>query len=208
MQSAATIFVVDDDDAVRESLRVLLETSGYRIAAFSSGAALLESLPPAAHGCVLVDLRMPGMGGFEVQKELRRRGMDIPVIVITGHGDVPLAVRAMREGAVDFIEKPFTDELIRAAIDRALQLDRALQDERAGAAKIRDRAALLTAREREVLDNLVAGHPNKVIAYRLSISPRTVEIHRSRVMEKMQAHSLSELVRMALEAGLPLAPDA
>jgi two-component system, LuxR family, response regulator FixJ len=208
MPSAATVFIVDDDDAVRESLCILLEASGYPVAAFSGGAALLGTLSPAARGCVLVDLCMPGMGGFEVLQELRRRGVTIPVILISGHGDVPLAVRAMREGAADFIEKPFTEDLIRLAIDRALELDRASQDERAGSEKIRDRVALLTAREREVLDELVAGHPNKIIAYRLSISPRTVEIHRARVLEKMQAHSPSELVRMALEAGLPAASNA
>ena len=197
-----TVFVVDDDEAIRELLRLLLETSGYRVVTFPSGAAFLEALTPSSRGCVLVDVRMPMMGGFEVQQELRRRGFDLPLIVMTGHGDVPLAVRAMKAGAADFIEKPFSDELIGTAIERALQLDQASQSARASAAKIRDHAALLTAREREVLEFLVAGHPNKVIAHRMSISPRTVEIHRSRVMEKMQARSLSELVRMALELGI------
>jgi len=202
MQSAGTIFVIDDDEGVRESLRLLLETGGYKVATFARGRTFFDAITAAARGCVLVDVRMPEMGGFEVQQELKQRGIGLPVIVMTGHGDVPLAVRAMQAGAADFIEKPFSDELIRAAVDRALRLDEAAQDGRATMAKARDRAALLTPREREVLAHLVAGHPNKVIAHKMSISPRTVEIHRARVMEKMQAHSLSELVRMSLEAGL------
>jgi two-component system response regulator FixJ len=197
-----TVFVVDDDEAICESLRLLLEMSGYRVVTYPNGAAFLEALSPSSRGCVLVDVSMPVMGGFEVQQELQRRGFDLPLIVMTGHGDVPLAVRAMKAGAADFIEKPFTNELIGTAIRRALQLDQASQGERATAAKIRDNAALLTAREREVLEFLAAGHPNKAIAHRMSISHRTVEIHRSRVMEKMQARSLSELVRMALESGI------
>ena len=200
MQSTGTVFVIDDDEAVRESLRLLLETSGYKVATYSSGRAFFATLPATALGCVLVDVRMPEMGGFEVQQELQRRGIGLPVIVMTGHGDVPLAVRAMKAGATDFIEKPFSDELICSTIERALKLDQASQDERATIAKTRERAAQLTPREREVLEHLVAGHPNKVIAHKMSISPRTVEIHRARVMEKMQARSLSELVRMSLEA--------
>jgi two-component system, LuxR family, response regulator FixJ len=202
MQEKTTVFVVDDDDAVRESLQLLLEANGFRVETFANGPKFLEALPPAPHGCALVDVRMPEMGGIEVQQELKRRGIDLPVIVITGHGDVPLAVKAMQAGAADFIEKPFTDETIRAGIERAIALDRAAEDQRSATSRIREHAAQLTAREREVLEHLVAGHPNKVIAHRMSISPRTVEIHRARVMEKMQARSLSELVRMAIEAGL------
>ena len=202
MPSADTVFIIDDDDAVRESLQLLLETSGYSVAMFPSGKVFLDALPPGARGCVLVDVRMPEIGGIEVQQELNRRSTGLPVIVMTGHADVPLAVRAMKAGATDFIEKPFSDDVISAAIERALQLDRASRDERATAARINDRAGLLTAREREVLEHLIEGHPNKVIAHRLSISPRTVEIHRARVMEKMQARGLSDLVRMALDAGL------
>jgi two-component system response regulator FixJ len=197
-----TIFVVDDDNAVRESLSLLLETGGYRVAAYPSGMAFLEALPQDARGCVLVDVLMPEMGGLEVQQELQRRGAALPVIVITGHGDVPLAVKAMKAGAADFIEKPYGEEALLAAVQRALKLDEAGQGERAAAAAVRDRAAQLTPREREVLEHLVAGHPNKVIAHRMSISPRTVEIHRARVMDKMAANSLSELVRMAIGAGL------
>jgi two-component system, LuxR family, response regulator FixJ len=202
MQSTGTVFVVDDDEAVRASLKLLLETSGYQVATFSSGVTFIEKVPAGARGCVLVDVRMPEMGGFEVQQELKRRGIVLTVIVMTGHGDVPLAVRAMKAGAMDFIEKPFSDELICATIERALGLDRASQEEQVTIGKIRDRAALLTPREREVLELLVAGHPNKVIAHKMSISPRTVEIHRARVMEKMQARSISELVRMSLGARL------
>jgi two-component system, LuxR family, response regulator FixJ len=204
----ATIFVVDDDSAVRDSLGLLLETSGYRVASYNGGRAFLEALPPHASGCVLVDVLMPDMGGFEVQQELRRRQVPLPVIVITGHGDVPLAVRAMKAGAVDFIEKPYAEDALLAAVERALQLDRASTHERALADAIRELATQLTPREREVLDYLVAGHPNKVIAYRMSISPRTVEIHRARVMEKMKARTLSELVRMSIEADLVVRPEA
>ena len=198
----ATIFVVDDDSAVRDSLTLLLETSGYRVASYASGRAFLEALPPGGSGCVLVDVLMPDMGGFEVQQKLLQREVQLPVIVITGHGDVPLAVRAMKAGAADFIEKPYAEDALLAAVERALQVDRASRGERAAVAAIRERAAQLTVREREVLAQLVAGHPNKVIAYRLSISPRTVEIHRARVMDKMEACTLSDLVRMALEADL------
>jgi two-component system, LuxR family, response regulator FixJ len=208
MRSADTVFIVDDDEAVRESLRLLLETSGYRITTFPSGKLFLEQLPPTARGCVIIDVRMPEIGGLEVQQELKRRGINLPLIVMTGHGDVPLAVRAMKAGATDFIEKPFKDDVMCTAIERALQLDHESRNERANAAKIHDRAERLTAREREVLELLVGGHPNKVIAHRMAISPRTVEIHRSRVMEKMQARTLSELVRMTLESGILLRPTA
>jgi two-component system, LuxR family, response regulator FixJ len=202
----ATIFVVDDDNAVRESLGFVLETNGYRVASYAGGKAFLEALPPHASGCVLVDVLMPEMGGLEVQQELQRRQVQLPVIVITGHGDVPLAVRAMKAGAVDFVEKPYAEDVLLAAVERALQLERASSGERAAANAVRERAAQLTPREREVLTLLVAGHPNKVIAYRMSISPRTVEIHRARVMEKMAARTLSELVRMSIEADLVARP--
>ena len=202
MTQSATIFIVDDDEAVRESLALLLEASGYRVAAYASGEAFLAALKRGAEGCLLVDVRMPGIGGLEVQEELARRDSAVPAIVMTGHGDVPLAVRAMRAGAADFIEKPFSDETILASIERALRQGEAQRQDRARNAEVLAHAERLTEREREVLDELVAGHPNKVIAHHLSISPRTVEIHRARVMEKMQARSLSELVRMALSAGL------
>jgi two-component system, LuxR family, response regulator FixJ len=203
MPDAVTIFIVDDDDAIRESLGLLLEASGFRTAEFPSGERFLAALSPESAGCALVDVTMPGMGGLEVQEAMNQRHSALPVIVMTGHGDVPLAVAAMRAGAADFIEKPFSDETILASIARALERGaeaRAAQAESADAAARIDR---LTARERDVLVELVGGHPNKVIAHHLAISPRTVEIHRARVMEKMQARSLSELVRMALAAGIP-----
>jgi two-component system, LuxR family, response regulator FixJ len=201
----ATIHIVDDDAAVRDSLRLLLETSGFATVAYESGDAFLATMPARPQGCLVIDVRMPGRGGVEVQEELGARGVKLPVIVMTGHADVPLAVRAMKAGAVDFVEKPFGDQLIIAAIRRALELGASAREQDAAAAGIAQRLALLTQRERQVLDALVQGHPNKVIAYELSISPRTVEIHRSRVMDKMQARSLSELVRMALAAD-PLPP--
>jgi two-component system, LuxR family, response regulator FixJ len=202
MTDAPTIYVVDDDDAVRESLQLLLEASGFAVVGYASGRKFLDALKPDARGCLLIDVRMPEIGGLEVQEELRRRRSAVPAIVITGHGDVPLAVQAMKAGAADFIEKPFSDAAILAAIARALALGAAQQQAQAESAQIRDHHAHLTARERDVLVEIVAGHPNKVIAHHLAISPRTVEIHRARVMEKMGARSLSELVRMALTAGL------
>ena len=202
MPESATIFIVDDDDAVRHSLELLLDASGFRTVSFASGQAFLDALAPDAQGCVLVDVRMPGMGGLEVQEELRRRRSAVPAIVMTGHADVPLAVQAMRAGAADFIEKPFTDETIRASIARALEAGAQAREDQAANAAAAAHAALLTQREREVLNELVAGHPNKVIAHHLAISPRTVEIHRARVMDKMQARTLSDLVRMALKAGV------
>jgi two-component system response regulator FixJ len=196
-----TIYVVDDDEAVRDSLHVMLEANGFAVAAFATGDAFIDHLPAEPFGCLLIDVRMPGRGGLEVQDELRTRHVPLPVIVMTGHGDVPLAVRAMKAGAVDFIEKPFSDELLLASIARALELGAQNREQETAAADAAARFALLTDRERQVLDGLVAGRPNKVIAYELSISPRTVEIHRARVMEKMRARSLSDLVRMALAAG-------
>lgn len=202
MTEPANIFIVDDDEAVRESLELLLEASGYRTASFASGEGFLKELQRDAEGCLLVDVRMPGLGGLEVQEELVRRGSAVPAIIMTGHGDVPLAVQAMRAGAADFIEKPFSDETIVASIERALKQGAEKRQEQARTAEVLAHADLLTGREREVLMELIAGHPNKVIAHHLSISPRTVEIHRARVMEKMRARNLSELVRMALAAGL------
>jgi two-component system response regulator FixJ len=197
-----TIYIVDDDEAVRDSLRLMLEANGYAVIAYPSGDAFVQHLPAEPEGCLLIDVRMPGRGGLEVQEELRGRHVPLPVIVMTGHGEVPLAVRAMKAGAVDFVEKPFSDDVILASIGRALELGQQTRQQETVAAGVASRLALLTERERQVLEGLVAGQPNKVIAYELSISPRTVEIHRARVMEKMQARSLSELVRMALAAGV------
>ena len=199
-----TVFVVDDDDAVRDSLTILLESTGHRAEGYGSARALLDAIGPEAQGCIIADVRMPGMDGLELQKALTKRGIGLPVIIMTGHGDVPIAVRAMKAGAVDFVEKPFAEEAMLSAVASALE--RGQQKPRTSVAAL-DTAALerlsqLTPRERDVLEALVAGHPNKVIAHLLQISPRTVEIHRARIMEKMEARSLSHLVRLSLSAGV------
>ena len=199
-----TVFVVDDDDAVRDSLSLLLETAGHRVEAFDSGPKLLAALTPERRGCVVADVRMPGMDGLELQQELLARHIRMPIIIMTGHGDVPIAVRAMKAGAVDFVEKPFAEESILETVRIALaQSERTTRSPAEHA--FQERLAELTQREHEVLRAMVAGHPNKVIAHLLQISPRTVEIHRARVMEKTGARSLSHLVRLALQAGV--APD-
>jgi two-component system response regulator FixJ len=198
----SNIYIVDDDDAVRDSLETLLSASGYKVRGFASPREFLAVAGTIEFGCVLVDLQMPGMDGLELKNRLNQRNIDLPVVVVTGHADVATAVAAMRAGAKDFIEKPFTDEAILAGIRMGLA-DRPkpnIADQAKQA--ILDRLKNLSPREREVLDGMVAGHPNKVIAYNLSLSPRTVEIHRARVMDKMQARSLSELVRLAIAAGI------
>lgn len=194
-----TVHIVDDDEAIRDSLSLLLGSVGFPVATYPSAEAFLTVAPQG--GCLIIDVRMPGMGGIELQQELVRRGRRIPVIVMTGHADVPLAVQAMKAGAVDFVEKPLDEATITAAIRRASSLGIEVARTEAADAEIGQRLRSLTAREREVLDALVAGNSNKIIAYGLSISPRTVEIHRARVMDKMQARTLSDLVRMALTAG-------
>ncbi len=201
MTTEGTVHIVDDDDAVRDSLSVLLGAAGFNVATYPSADAFLMTAPQSA-GCVVIDVRMPGMGGLELQEELARRGRRIPVIVMTGHADVPLAVKAMKAGAVDFVEKPFEEQAMLTAIGRAFSLGLETARAEAEGNEIGGRLAQLTPREREVLEALVAGKPNKIIAYDLSISPRTVEIHRARVMEKMEARTLSDLVRMALSVGL------
>jgi two-component system response regulator FixJ len=203
MTKVPTIFIVDDDDAIRDSLRLLLESAGFtRIVAHDSARGFLDRLPLQSGDCLLLDVRMPDMDGLELQTEIKRRGIRLPTIVMTGHGDVPIAVRAMKAGAIDFIEKPFADDVLLESVRRALVLAAAVDREGAEVDAVRHHLETLTAREREVLEGLVAGRPNKVIAHDLGISPRTVEIHRARVMDKMQARSLSALVRMALAAGI------
>lgn len=196
------VIVVDDDEAVRDSLEILLAAEGFLVQTYGSAAQLLAEPALPAHGLLLLDVRMPEIDGLELQRRLVARGDTLPVIVMTGHGDVPIAVRAMKAGAADFIEKPFTAEAIVAAIRQAVAGGRQKRAAGEAAEAIRLRLDGLTPREREVLERLVVGRPNKVIAYELSISPRTVEIHRARVMEKMQADSLSHLVRLALAAGI------
>jgi two-component system response regulator FixJ len=207
MDDAVRIFVVDDDEAVRDSLELLLHSAGYtRVHAFASAREFLDRVQPQPGDCLLLDVRMPDMDGLELQEALNSRGMKLPVIVMTGHGDVPIAVRAMKAGAADFIEKPFSDELLLECVHRATKRAALASRENEETAEIKRRLDTLTPREREVLHGMIAGQPNKLIAYELGISPRTVEIHRARVMEKMQARSLSGLVRMALAIGVT--PDA
>jgi two-component system response regulator FixJ len=202
MTKTPTIFIVDDDDAIRDSLRLLLESAGFtRIAAYGSGRSFLDHASPQHGDCLLLDVRMPDMDGLELQAEITRRSISLPIVVMTAHGDVPIAVRAMRAGAADFIEKPFADDVLLESVRRALVLGTSVDRGSVDRAAVRQRLERLTTREREVLEGLVAGRPNKVIAHDLGISPRTVEIHRARVMDKMQARSLSALVRMALATG-------
>ena len=194
-----TIFVVDDDAAIRDSLRMMLETAGYTVRDFASAQSFLSD-PDLRGGCLIVDIRMPGMGGLELQEELVRRKANIPVIVMTGHADVPLAVRAMRAGAIDFVEKPFDQERMLQSVSDALAAGERAQSRAAEAKQARELLNLLTPREREILDQLVKGHANKVVAHQLGISPRTVEIHRASIMEKLHARNLSNVVRTALAA--------
>jgi two-component system response regulator FixJ len=203
MPREPTVFIVDDDDAIRDSLQLLLDVAGYaRVAAYESSRRFLDTARPQPGDCLLLDVRMPDMDGLQLQAELNRRGVRLPTIVMTGHGDVPIAVRAMKAGAADFIEKPFSEDLLLASVRRALALGAEASRRGEETAETMRRLETLTAREREVLEGMVAGNPNKVIAHSLGISPRTVEIHRARVMDKMQAHNLSALVRMALAAGV------
>lgn len=202
MPNESLVHVVDDDVAVRQSLAFLLSTAGISVRVYESAAAFLAALPKDPGGCVVTDVRMPEMDGLELQRHLRERDMDLPVIVITGHADVPLAVQAMKEGAVDFIEKPFDDDLFLAAVRSALDRRSEGGHRDAQTVEISARLASLSEREGQVLEGLVAGKPNKVIGYDLGISPRTVEIYRANLMTKMQAGSLSELVRMALLVGI------
>ena len=196
-----SIFVVDDDSAVRDSLKLLLRSVGQAVETFGSGQEFLDGYNDDRAGCLVLDIRMPGMSGLELQQKLNERHSILPIIFITGHGDVPMAVEAMQAGAVDFIQKPFRDQDLIDRINQALEKDnnnRAALGERND---IRRRLETLTPREREVLDLVVHGKANKVIAGDLKLSQRTVEIHRARVMEKMQASSLAHLVRMVLEVG-------
>ena len=201
------IFVVDDDDAVRESLAALLETAGYPTETYTSGTAFLEALDAGAGACVVLDIRMPGADGLEVQRRLNARGAPLPVVIVTGHGDVAMAVQAMRAGAVDFIEKPVARDRLLESVARAVDAGRAARRDASERAAIAARLETLTAREHEVLGQLVIGHPNKVAAHALGISPRTIEIHRRNVMAKLAARNLSHLVRMAIAAGIEPSGD-
>jgi two-component system, LuxR family, response regulator FixJ len=197
---ATIVHVIDDDEAVRQSIEFLLRTSGVTARTYDSALAFLDVLPTIESGCIITDVRMPGISGIDLLRRLADMQIKIPVIVITGHGDVPLAVEAMKSGAVDFLEKPFEDELLLNSVRSALNRSQENAARDAERAEVEARLATLTNRERDVLEGLVAGKPNKIIAFDLAISPRTVEIYRANVMTKMQAASLSELVRMTLVA--------
>jgi two-component system response regulator FixJ len=194
----ASVFIVDDDPAVREGLAALLGAKKYAVETFASAEQFLAALRPDRAGCLVADVRMSGMSGLDLQRELARRGLSIPTVIITGHGDVPLAVAALKAGAVDFLEKPFDSDAILASVSEAMRRIGRRQGAGLDRAEVAARAASLSAREREVMDLVAAGHPNKVVAHRLGIAIRTVEIHRARVMEKLGARNLSELVRMAI----------
>ncbi len=195
--NSPTVFVVDDDGAVRDSLRMLMRSDNLPVETFESASAFLATFDPDRLGCLLLDIRMPGMSGLDLRDELDRRRAMLPIIFITGHGDVPMAVEAMQRGALDFIQKPFSDQDLLDRIHKAIERDMADRELLKVRQDIHDREQSLTNRERQVMELVVAGYANKVIAQDLDLSQRTVEIHRARVMEKMQANSIAHLVRMA-----------
>lgn len=202
MPDSPVAHIIDDDDALRDSLSFLLSSVDIPAKTYASANEFLDALPAIASGCVVTDIRMPGMSGMELLRHLKDGGSALQVIVMTGHGDVPLAVEAMRLGALDFIEKPFDDEAFIASVRMAIDRQRLEDEGNALREEIRARIETLSGRERDVLNGLVIGQPNKLIAHNLGISPRTVEIYRANLMTKMQAATLSDLVRMALVAGL------
>ena len=201
MSASSTVFVVDDDKAVRDSLALLVDSVGLPVETFASAQDFLDAYHCDRRGCLITDIRMPGMSGLELQEKLSAEDVRIPVIVLTGHGDVPAAVRALKGGAVDFVEKPFNPQALLDLIQQAIAKDTEIQELAAQEAQVAERVALLTPREHEVMDLVVAGKANKVIAIELAISERTVELHRGRIMKKMQARSLAELMRMVLPQG-------
>jgi two-component system, LuxR family, response regulator FixJ len=196
-----SVFVVDDDEAVRSSLKLLLKSIGLPAITYQSAQEFLAAYEAQHPGCLVLDVRMPGMSGLELQQLLNLRGATVPVIFITGHGDIPMAVEAMQHGAFDFLQKPFRDQDLLDRVQRALERDRATRQQLKEIDHIRARLTSLTPREREVLELVVAGKANKVMAADLGVSQRTVEIHRARVMEKMGASSLAQLVRMVIDIG-------
>jgi len=207
MPSRRTVHIVDDDDDVRESASLLLESAGYTVFAHASGVEFLETLDAAVPACILLDIHMPQMDGIEVQQQLVARGVAFPVIVLTGRGDVSTAVQAMKNGAFEFLEKPYLNDALMQAVGDAFTKLEATAEDRVMTARARDLVAKLTNREMQVMQGLLAGLPNKLIAYELDISGRTVEIYRANVMDKLDARSLSTAVRIALAAGVePLVP--
>ena len=198
MSSDATIHVVDDDSAVRQSLRALLKSLGHRFACHASAEEFLQTYDPEDPGCLILDVRMPGMTGIELQHELQRTGIEIPIIIVTAFGDVPMAVDALKEGAVDFLQKPFSKKALADCIERALKVDRERRAVAAECTGIEERLASLTPREREVMQHLVEGRANRAIAETLDLSVRTVEAHRAEVLRKMAVGSAAGLVRVVL----------
>lgn len=207
MTNERLVHLVDDDEAIRRAASFMLRTSGFLVKTYASGVEFLGAAADLKSGCILMDVRMPEMDGLEVLTALRERGILLPVVVVTGHGDIGLAVEAMKAGAVDFIEKPFAKEALLGAIEEGFaRIDQAGR-RHARADEARARLETLTPREREVLEGLVRGHPNKTIAYDLGISPRTVEIHRANLMVKLEVPSLAEALRLAFAAGLGETPE-
>src|SRR5215469_17250945 len=200
--SKGNVYVIDDDEAMRDSLHFLLDSSGYQVKLFDTATTFLEALPKLEFGCVVSDIRMPGIDGIELLKRVKAVHSAFPILIMTGHGDVPLAVEAMKLGAIDFLEKPFEDDRLIGMIDAAIRLAEPTVKSEAIAQDVAARVASLSPRERQVMDGLIAGLSNKLIAREYDISPRTIEVYRANVMTKMQAGSLSELVRLAMRAGL------
>lgn len=201
-KSGAFVYIVDDDEAMRESLEFLFESVSLPARSFASAQAFLDAYDPAMRGCILLDVRMPGMGGLDLQELLQEKGSRLPILIMTAHGAVPMAVRAMRAGALDFIEKPSNEQALLDRVHHALAVEEEGRREEAEIEPLRERLETLTPREREVMDLVVQGFLNKQVAGQLGVSPKTVEQHRARVMEKMEAGHLAELVRMAITLGV------
>jgi len=202
MPDRGKVYVIDDDEAMRDSLNFLLDSADYKVTLFETAVKFLDALPGLEFGCVVSDVRMPGLDGIELLKRMKAGHSTFPIVIMTGHGDVPLAVEAMKLGAVDFLEKPFEDDRLIAMIETAIQQAEPAARSEALTQDIAARIASLSPRERQVMDGLIAGLSNKLIARDYDISPRTIEVYRANVMTKMQANSLSELVRLAMRAGL------
>lgn len=202
MTTKGHVYVIDDDEAMRDSLNFLLDSAGFGVTLFDNAQTFLDTLPGLAFGCVVSDIRMPGLDGIELLKRMKAQSSPFPILIMTGHGDVPLAVEAMKFGAVDFLEKPFEDDRLTAMIESAIRQAESAAESEALVQDIAARVASLSPRERQVMEGLIAGLSNKLIARDYGISPRTIEVYRANVMTKMQAGSLSELVRLAMRAGM------
>lgn len=202
MTTKGQVYVIDDDEAMRDSLNFLLDSAGFAVSLFDTGQSFIDALPELGFGCVVSDVRMPGLDGIELLKRMKAQHSPFPILIMTGHGDVPLAVEAMKLGAVDFLEKPFEDERLVGMIETAIRRAEPAARNEAVAQDIAARVATLSPREHQVMEGLIAGLSNKLIAREYDISPRTIEVYRANVMTKMQANSLSELVRLAMRAGM------